>query len=143
MTKTNLELPDLPSELIESAMGDLERVENDARYVIDMTKWHEPNQRTGLCSVCLAGAVMSRKFGPNSEVLMFGLDGETFDNSTLAKLLALDYFRNGSVAAGLVTMGFEDNVSQARRKVTPYETNPVYFREDMRDLVKYLRNHGL
>jgi hypothetical protein len=137
-------LPDKPSELIGIAMQVLERVENDSRYAVDMATWHEPNQRTGICSVCLAGAVMTRVLDPRSEEFMLHRH-DIFDDRTRMKLVALDYFRCGYVDAALSLLDIDCNIMSLRRRrqITPYETNPHHFREDMNDLVKLLRNHDL
>jgi hypothetical protein len=49
-----------PSALILAALADLEQVENDPRYEVEMGTWHDPN---GKCAVCLAGSVMAFGLG--------------------------------------------------------------------------------
>lgn len=50
-------LPKKLSDRILVALHDLELVEADPRYKIDMDTWHKPN---GQCAVCLAGSVMAK-----------------------------------------------------------------------------------
>lgn len=57
-------LPDKLSDLLELALGDLEKVEAMPEvYEVDMSDWHLPQRdefggRCGRCTVCLAGAVI-------------------------------------------------------------------------------------
>lgn len=66
-------LPNKLSELIRLAMKDLELVENDEKYKVDMDmgSWHFPwfseeaehfdvDDEVEVCNVCLAGAVMAK-----------------------------------------------------------------------------------
>ena len=54
-------LPNKPSELLKVALTDLELVEGDSKYRVDMRNWHTP-QYDKTCEVCLAGSVMAKRW---------------------------------------------------------------------------------
>lgn len=94
-------LPDKLSELLYIALEDLEKVEADPRYKIDMGAWHRPN---GKCSVCAAGSVMAMRLG-------VGLDepahpGE-FDWDTDNKLMAINALRVGALGGAASFLGIQ------------------------------------
>jgi hypothetical protein len=138
-----LELPDKASDLIEVALTELERVEADERYRVDMGLWHKPIPYTDqniICLVCFAGAVMSR-------VLPLDTDGKCnlFSPETNYKLHALDHFRAGNVDLALETMG----ISERARDCLPYQVgicmykmDPQGFKKQMKGLVDLLRSKG-
>lgn len=118
-------LPEKPSELLKLAMLDLEKVEADPRYRVDMGEWHKPN---GRCSVCLAGSVMAKTLGlpPNkddpfydgrrrrAEIIRWRLpDYRTspaspdVDPTISFKLFALDCFRNGDITCAFGYLGIK------------------------------------
>tara|TARA_B100002049_G_scaffold229961_1_gene206248 strand:+ start:156 stop:578 length:423 start_codon:yes stop_codon:yes gene_type:complete len=134
-------LPNLPSDVIEVALADLEFVEADPRYRIDMSTWHEPLSGNH-CAVCFAGAVMAKTL--KSPV---GSDKHpgNFSGRTAKRLGALDDFRCGEVADGLMNFGVEwtpELASEWDFRPTPYAVDPEEFKADMRDLAKRLRAKG-
>jgi hypothetical protein len=137
-SQTALELPNKPSDLIEVALQDLERVEKDPRYVVDMYKWHSPN---GLCKVCLAGAVMSRVVEPTK----WTTPSELFDATTADKLKALDEFRTGSIRDALIAYFSFDIPDDIPKMVDVplYKDDRDGFFEAMRGIVKLLRKYSL
>ena len=84
-------LPDRPSELLKLAMTDLELVEKDKRYVIDMNTWHSPYNDK--CAVCMAGAVMAKELE-----LPVHIDSHPvhFQYDLMRKFNAINYFRTGN-----------------------------------------------
>lgn len=54
-----MSLPDKKSELLQVALNDIKRAANTPGYRIDMHEWHYMDPDTGVCEVCLAGAVMA------------------------------------------------------------------------------------
>lgn len=86
------ELPDEPSKLIRVALRDLEKCENDFRYRVDMSFWHNASEETGVCSVCLAGATLAKTMGaPPGETVSVFLGGT--NPGIMTKLLFLDSCR--------------------------------------------------
>ena len=89
-------LPPPGEELLELAIADLEKCEDDSRYVINMYDWHSPilrGENAGRCSVCLAGAVMAKscRGGPHEP-----LSPALFDDETAASLSWLNHVRGHS-----------------------------------------------
>lgn len=65
-------LPDKISELLKLAMIDLEKVEADPRYKVDMLEWHTP--RENKCEVCLAGSVLAKSLKIDFKQRYYGLN---------------------------------------------------------------------
>ena len=108
-------LPDLPSELIEVALRDLEKAEQDPRYDIRMTTWHlggagrvnAKARARAQCVVCQAGAVMAFSLGAPINADM---TPSRYDDETRGKLSAINEFRAAGLATGLMEMGLRDPV---------------------------------
>jgi hypothetical protein len=141
-------LPDKLSELLELAMRDLEAVEADPRYRVDMSHWHEPRRDSEFCLVCLAGAVMAKTLRLRPTTRVQGLHARFGYNIGL-KLRALDRLRRGEVVVALKTLALvsEDEVEEvgAALDLLPphYSDDPAGFRTAMADLVAELRGRGL
>ena len=138
-----------PSRVIEMALEDLEIVEADQKYAINMMAWHEPIARPnfmfpdsyiGKCAVCLAGCVIANRFQRDRDD---DLMPEDFNRSIEFRLLALDLFRTGAVDGGLRLMDIDPSEGCYALDVTAYEDNPTRFKADMRAMAAMLRNHGL
>lgn len=108
-TKT---LPNVPSQIIRLALADLEKVERDARYEVDMGIWHQatkedpsdyfrrvPRER---CVVCLAGSVIAGSLGVAPDV-----DAHPEEFTEEAKLMALDELRGGDIDPLLDACGLD------------------------------------
>lgn len=135
----DLKLPERASELIRVALQDLERVENDANYRVDMDQWHHPTG--GLCSVCLAGAIMTRVLAPDDDI--YGRVCGMFDANSAMRLMALDYLRTGCIRVALDMLCEHSERFEPRRIIVPYDANPQAFREDMLKLADDLERAGL
>lgn len=162
MTKKTL--PDKPSALIRLALDDLRKVERSKRYMVDMGWWHD----TGVhlrdpikCVVCFAGAVMA---GTLSVPIQDNCTPDYFDADVEAKLIALDYFRDGNVWSGVYTILDPihkrppssqrridrlfsqkklDRLSDEGQEVAHYKDNPGQFKKDMRKMADGLTEIGL
>jgi hypothetical protein len=132
-------LPDKPSELLTLALADLESVESDPRYVIDMDLWHKPYRDR--CAVCLAGAVIARTMGESPRVMLTVAD---FPEAISPKLFALNDFRMGYISLALSDLGIRKPSSiPAGVHVTPYNIDRDKFFADMGAMAALLREHGL
>ena len=94
-------LPDVPSELLALALDDLEAVNADPLYEIDMWIWHIPRgynhekHTYTYCAVCFAGAVMAKTLNvPYDQSAM----NDQFDKDTNNKLVGINSFRSNNVA---------------------------------------------
>jgi hypothetical protein len=136
-----LRLPDKPSSLILVALKDLRRVEKLKRiYRIEMGDWHRSNSH---CSVCLAGAVMTRVCSPKEDVV----PGDSrFSCDVTNKLLALNDFRAGYVAEGVMKV-IKGSIYQYHLPyywyIPSYKLWPETFYEKMNELAKMLKEKGL
>lgn len=90
-------LPELASDLIELAILDLEITEQDPRYKINMSRWHEFFD--GFCHVCLAGVVMAQTM--KLDVLSHFISSNC---QISEKMSALNSFRAGYIVLGLSQM---------------------------------------
>ena len=130
-------LPDTPGALLRDAVVALEECEDDPRYAIDMEAIHHYKTIWDLCLVCLAGAVMAKRLGCDR------LDSLTWfrhdENGWPAfQLLALEEFRNGSVASGLLHLGVEDSTIPSHFPVTKYAAGAEQCKRDLRELADHL-----
>jgi hypothetical protein len=134
-------LPDKPSELLLVALADLEAVEQDKRYVVNMRVWHEAN---GQCAVCLAGSVMAKTLNvsPVDSVIPDVFDVDAYD-----KLLTLDDFRCGSLDYGLRRLGLPetgiDNIDSLDEWGADYDGNREEWWNAMLGIVGILQAEGL
>ena len=123
------------SAIIDLSLDDLELVEQDNNYEVDMDTWHEPR---GTTVVCLAGAVMAKTLRvPKDELALPKYFGQN-----QSALVALDHARLGYVGAalGLIGSPFRDDLD---RIITPYAESPAKFKRDMRKLSEDLKREGL
>ena len=91
-------LPDTLHGLLTVALDDLKKVERSKRYDVDMGVWHCPDDLTGGCSVCAAGAVMAKTLGLGRGVATTPgllLDDGLTDEDTCNKLRAINKLRGG------------------------------------------------
>lgn len=97
-------LPSQPSALIRLALADLEAAEKDPKYEVCMGSWHDPpNNITGRCAVCLAGAVMR---GTLHAHRLTGYEPDDFKEARA--LEALDTFRYGDILGAVDWLEFTD-----------------------------------
>lgn len=147
-------LPTKLSALILVALHDLEEVEKDKRYVVNMDKWHTPvrywKPRTAyqpltpvnVCHVCFAGSVMARRDSLKPQMNAFP---ENFSRTVQKRLLALNSVRTGAVASALEDMGVTYKLPRSLTyvNVVPYERDTVLFKQDMQSIAERLAKRGL
>lgn len=144
-TRIECMLPDKPSELIRLALADLEKIEADPRYEVDMSTWHKPEftfdgQMRSVCAVCFAGAVMAKTCNIPLEEL---IQPEQFEEDQMNKFAALDAFRSGRIESGLRWM----HIPMARMpdyvSIHDYSGFPSLFKDDMAKLALMFEKVGL
>jgi hypothetical protein len=138
-----LPLPDKLSDLIQMALGDLMKVEQNGNYEIDMNSWHMPRPNN-LCRVCMAGAVLARFLKPDE--YCSSPEG-MFDRDTLLKLLAIDLVRVGCLRTAAACLGrtydgHVDLIALPNRQHPRYEIDPAAFRNSISNSIIILRNAG-
>lgn len=133
---TTLNLPEKASDLIRVALADLETIEADPRYMIDMEMWHKPNSH---CKVCLAGAVMAARVDAPKEDLV----PSSFGRHTGVRLSALNEFRKGDTWDGVMRISkIYISTKLEKQTVARYEDDPVAFKADMNRMADYLEAKG-
>ncbi len=133
---TKTQLPDKPSELIRAGLEDLKKCEADDGYRICMADWHSPSGQ--VCTVCFAGSVMAKSLGADKLT-----DFDPYQFADGDKLDALNSFRAGDVAEGLMIMGLPNEGFSDALDLPGYEDSPVEFHKAMAALADTLEKAGL
>lgn len=142
--------------MIAVALADLAKVEADPRYVVDMSLWHRPKDKSRRCVVCLAGAVMAKTLGSDPTEYVAP---HFFDLDVAWKLETLDEFRlgGGAVFLGLamihshcspqdvinLVLADPSGFDHLRVDVPEYADDPPGFVAAMTLLASRLREIGL
>jgi len=123
-----------PWTLIRDAIHDLELQEKKEGVEIDMTAWHD--QRDGSCQQCLAGSVMSRRLGTDTDDKKFPLD---FPKDVSDRLCALEELRCGEIVFAYRELKLERPSSIPECVFIPaYRNGPAAFKAAMRELADRL-----
>ena len=151
-----------PSERILLAVEDVEAAERSPHYAVEMTTWHAPDHRLGVCAVCLAGAVLASRHPIRPHQVYVGpfdADGPN-EYSTSAHwdciLSSLDELRNGYVDGYLLDDGrlpdaFVESFTARHGPAeldapfpgyVAYEENPAAFKAWARDVAGKLAAAG-
>ncbi len=139
---TKNRLPTKLSELLELALEDLEETEKTPGFVVDMNRWVADID--GVCHVCLAGCVMTQRFcdAPSGDIIapyMLYLT-EKISHRDFVCLKALDAIRQGDLELAYIFINDDvpDNIQSFT--VVDYSENPDKFKEQMWEIVRYLKN---
>ncbi len=133
-----------PSNFIRQALRDLEVIENNPKYKVKMSNWHNPN---GKCSVCLAGAVMANTLGckPNESAVP-----SDFPKEIRIRLQALDDFRIGWLNDAFRKLNIDVPIDYQNEydhfadiQIASYSSSRKQFKEDMHALADGLQGMGL
>ena len=145
-------LPTKLSELIALSLFDLEQVEKNDKYTVNMSYWYWPHAHT--CFVCLGGSVLVNRFNFTEEslhgsmMLASVIDLHIAESDTNA-LYALNYIRQGQLALALSQLGFDMPESTDEHKlwphmsITPHHENAQRFKTDLAKLATKLAIYGL
>lgn len=136
------EAPKLLSEAIYLALADLEKVEADDRYQVDMDIWHASNHNSGKCHVCFAGAVMAKSCKTDIR-LNKGIG--SFDQDWANVFCALDSARvyQFKTAARQMDLQPQGNDFDPVVDRCSYTTDPAQFKANMRHAADELAKVGL
>jgi len=123
--------------LIDAAVDDLEIIELDEKYIVNMDEYYRHGG--GQCEVCLAGSVMACctiDLPP-----AFSLFPMHYHPIVKRKLWSLNQFRQGGLESGLKLMmiSVDDYKFPKRVKVVDYSCDPQQCKADMRALAETLR----
>jgi len=125
-----------PWTLIRDAIQDLELQEKQAGVRIDMGIWHDLGG--GVCYQCLAGSVMSRRLGADTDD---HASPDNFPGDVRARLRALNLLRAGEVNAAYNHLGLKrPGTLPARVPIPRYEDGPDAFKAAMLKLADRLES---
>lgn len=128
-----MKLPDTLHELLELALGDLKKQEEDGH--VDMGNWLYVND---VCCACLAGSVMRFTLG-----IVPSRAGRYPDFIPEAnKLYALNSLRGGCVSSAMDYM-YCVNVDFPSWNICSYHVSREQWHKDIRDLLAYLKELGV
>lgn len=133
-----------PSELIRLALHDLEIVEKDPQYKVDMSVYHKAE--ADKCFVCFAGAVMavSLHADPKKTLHTAFADTAFAGNDKQPLLYGLNYLRCGMISDAFNSMHIEMPKGMDHEfPVTQYSFDPKIFKQDMVKLAEYLATFSL
>lgn len=130
-------LPDKPSELIQLALNDVEKVEAQPEYVINMNVWISLRSiPTLVCAVCFGGAVMTQTCHLQEH--------PPLDDPLWPKFVALNHFRQGHIASGLASLGLlMPRGCPDRVVVRDYAIHSTDFENDVARVIRILKSYGL
>lgn len=105
--KTTDFMPKKLSTCLMTALADLERVENDRRFKIDMTDWCEFKDKFGdapqePCSVCFAGAVMAQRGLAKRGKGFFYTTPDKYNRWNQDRFFALNDLREGAISDAIM-----------------------------------------
>ena len=142
MKMEKLELPDVPSQLLNLAMDDFEKcLALPEKYMIDMHGWAY-RRLDGVCEVCLAGAVMCQTLDASVPPRNFKIPEDYASDGLDAKLKALDHIRCGDIDYAFEEMGMDTDL-EFDRDITDPKDSMEGFITDMRNLAEDLEAAGL
>lgn len=102
------------SELIVEALKDVAKCEADPLYEINMNFWQKKCYITDICYVCLAGAVMAKKYGAPRQTMTPSELASHLDNEEIKKLAALDDIRLYEIKGALIEFYDDVGITRAR-----------------------------
>jgi hypothetical protein len=130
-------------QILEVALEDYYEILKNAKYVIDMGKWHSP--LASKCFVCFAGCVMVNTLGENRYTLVIP---ESFSYSISQKLHVLNVLRMGHIV-NAYHMFYGNYLQYAKWPGMVRVSNPVtplqykHFGDDMYSLLSWLKEKDL
>ena len=129
-------LPDKPSEMLKVALNDLRACEGDHNYRVEMGVWYK--RQHGVCSVCLAGAVMAKSLHITDGGYRCPSEYKPHDS----KLRFLNYVREGNLDYAFIELGLrKPTVLPNAVEVAGYGEPGFY--KDMRNLVMIFEELGI
>jgi hypothetical protein len=156
--KTQVKLPNKPSELIRLAIADVTAVEKlKSKYVLDMSSWHEPagfnhssddnypnvynTDSKNRCAVCYAGSVMACTLGADPTQ---NFEPSDFPKDTNKKLEAINALREGELGEAFRILGLKapDIMVDELDDMIDYEENSKAFKKQQLQLASQLEGLG-
>jgi hypothetical protein len=128
-----MDLPNKKSELLKLALRDLEVVEKDDKYTVDMHNYY--CQKMDSCYVCLAGAVMANTLDAESIVIENRVHTYMYGESNKNKLRWLNDVREfcEDKHNNLIEVCGIDHCE--------YDDDPDNFKVSIRKVIEYYESH--
>lgn len=142
MAKLKGRLPNKPSALLRLALDDLNKVEKQDGYKVNMASWHTPAlaaPATNKCQVCLAGAAMAKSLRGDSDS---DLTPTSYSDRTANKLFAINLFRIGNVGGAFQRLGRSYRKGRTFDRIIADYYNKKLFKKDLRKLAMDLAKNG-
>lgn len=140
--KKRIMLPSKMSALLEMALKDLLKAEDNPKLKIDMKVWHTPlnDGKKSYCAVCLVGSVLvSKKMIHRGKV--YYSDSGLISKGNEAKLDAINALRTGEIQEAYDYMHKEKPCTLPYNiQVSGYHENRENFFSDMWKLLGLLRS---
>jgi hypothetical protein len=134
------------SAAILMALKDLEAVERDPRYKVNMHMWHGPHMFK--CNVCFGGAVLAKTIKVD---ISKDFNCSDFGDDWKKVFKALDNVREGFVMTALLEMGlvtdeesdnWEEFYTSFDANKLNYQDDPQAFKDAMFDVATMLKVNG-
>jgi hypothetical protein len=126
--------PSTHSALIRLAVHDLEKVERDKRYEIDMRAWHAPGTPdNNVCYVCFAGSVMANSL--NAPLNEYRSPNQ-FSDKWYRAFIFLNNIRMGKGTRN------PETGNHFRWEVPTYGSNPTAFKLAMLGIAAWYETQG-
>jgi hypothetical protein len=126
-------------ELLELALGDLEKCERDENVRVDMLEWCYYDSDDQVCCVCAAGSVIRNSLQNSGDDNIEPCD---FDDDTEGRLMAINSLRQGKVADALNHLSPTNRrqfTHPLSRNVANYHIDRDQWWADMRQLLADLK----
>lgn len=140
-----------PSQRLQFALDALIEMEQSTLFRVDMGTYHSYDAKQGdggICFACLGGAAAIKAIKGNfNELVNWGC---THEASNAAGDLfikefeySLDYARRGEIGNYLKMFNMECGKIEKNYVVVDYMDSPEDFKDDMKSIIKLLKENGL
>jgi len=146
--KISVRLPNKLGKMLTKALDDLEWVEKNPKYKVNMMEFARKRAHSGVCEVCLGGSQLIGNL-PKGEFVI--RPAEHLSPSTARKLFALDALRKGFVGNAIaeiqssdpsMPVAADDHVLDME-DVASYHDNPELWKAQMRLLAVKLEQANI
>lgn len=126
-------LSKVPSEAIYQLLADLEAIERNPRYVVNMHTWVDASKTSG-CQVCLGGAMLVRTLGSHEEIFDIMHDQSLGESSLSEAANAANHLRSGDLGGFLAHLTGTNSLFLHYlwpRQWVDYAENPEVFKQNL------------
>ena len=155
-------LPKKLYKLLELALIDLEKSEQNNDQ-ISIGDWIIFDTKNNKYSVCLAGALMKNtmgldrfakfKIGDDDKIYIYPyIYGRSYEKGADSRLIAIHNISYGLITNALFYnykekllnhIKYNEFMNIENKSITPYEENSIEFKNDIKDIIQYLKDKNL